>query len=251
MSYDEQHHISRVIKLPNFTDESPTTWLKLAEAHLTANNVADVQLKILSIISALPPDFREETLQYLEPGVANAYNELTQAIKNYNRPSEINRIRQLMNAAPIGDRKPTQYLRHLRSLVEKPEDYLQILRRHLEDRIDQNIAQTLLACKLENIDDYARRADDLYDRFIKTPQHQINQASLSRASNQSISEILPDPKSNFSSAQSSVVDNTMKPLSTSTYRRPTQTNEIAKLNDQINAMNVERQESKLFQRQTF
>ena len=41
---DEENHnqITRVITLPNFTDESPTTWLKLAEAHLRANNVATV-----------------------------------------------------------------------------------------------------------------------------------------------------------------------------------------------------------------
>ena len=69
-------------------------------------------------------------------------------------------------------------------MVDKPEDYVQIFCRHLEDRIDQNIAQTLLAFKHVNIDDYAKGADDLYDRFIRTPQHQINQASLSRASNQ-------------------------------------------------------------------
>ena len=78
MPEQENHNqITRVITLPNFTDESPTTWLKLAEAHLRANNVATDELKILSIISALPPDLREETQHYLEPNVADTYDDPT------------------------------------------------------------------------------------------------------------------------------------------------------------------------------
>ena len=244
----EDENPSKVLRLPEFTDESPTTWLTLAEAHLTANNVDNQRMKILSLISALPVILRDEVLTYLNSEAPDAYTELKNKIKNYNRPSEVTRIRQLMNAAPIGDRTPTQYLRHLRSLVDRPNDYLQILRRHIEDRIDQNISQILVGFNIVDIDEYAKRADELYDRFIKTPLNPICNSSLLGTPNASISMIMPDANKSFISSKSTVVDSTMTPQSFSTPRQPIQANEIAKLNDQINAMNIEKQESRLFQR---
>jgi hypothetical protein len=102
-------------------------------------------------------------------------------------------IRQLLTAEEMADRKPLQFLRHLRSLtLDMPDDFLHTI---WSSRLPQNIQAILASQPDSSLDSAARCADCVsevtpqpalitqQDRFHTTPSHNARSSSANRRSN--------------------------------------------------------------------
>lgn len=106
------------VRLPNFWVNSPYTWFVQAEAQFVLHNVRSDRLRYHLIISALPQDMVETVIDVLQnPPDTNKYENLKQTLINRNSISEDVRLERLISDEQMGDRKPSDFYRHLKLLA--------------------------------------------------------------------------------------------------------------------------------------
>ncbi|XP_054277151.1 uncharacterized protein LOC128996042 [Macrosteles quadrilineatus] len=115
----EDHHIHRVsIKLPPFWKEKPRLWFAQVEAQFTLAHITSETTKYSYVISHLDERYANEVEDLIiDPPVETPYSTLKSEIIRRLSLSEEQRIRQLLMEEELGDKTPSQFLRHLRSLV--------------------------------------------------------------------------------------------------------------------------------------
>jgi hypothetical protein len=119
--------VSRVtVRLPPFWAKRPAVWFAQAEAQFFLAGVSSETMKFFHVISQLDHRYVPEVEDIItSPPERDPYtterNELVQRLS----PSREQRIRQLLTVEEMGDRKSSQFLRHLRGLApDVPEDFL-------------------------------------------------------------------------------------------------------------------------------
>ena len=106
------------MKLLAYWLDKPTFWFAQAEAQFALANVNTDLTKYYHVISQL--DIRAATeLEdiFSNPPAELPYTNLRQKLIERLSSSEEQRVRQLLHDEELGDRKPSQFLRHLKLLV--------------------------------------------------------------------------------------------------------------------------------------
>ncbi|CAI9728827.1 Hypothetical predicted protein [Octopus vulgaris] len=110
--------------LPIFTGDA-TLWFAQLEAYFCAHSVSsEQQLQILC--SCMPPQLAT-TARYLitDPSPDATYASVKLEVEKRNTRSEESRFNELMADEELGDRTPSEFLRHLRELSDiEPSDQL-------------------------------------------------------------------------------------------------------------------------------
>jgi hypothetical protein len=106
------------VKLPAFSVEDPEVFFALAEVSFQAAGVTGDLTKFLHVVAALDSDTRQKVRDVLlNLPAADKYATLKNALVNRLVASQAQKTRQLLEMEAPGDRKPTEYLRHLKSLA--------------------------------------------------------------------------------------------------------------------------------------
>jgi hypothetical protein len=132
-------------------------WFDQAEAQFFFAGVNSEKTKFFHVITQLDHRYAAEVEDiFISPPERDSYTTLRTELVRLLSPSREQRIRQLPTFE-MGDRKPSQFLRHLRGLVpDVPEDFLYTI---WSSRLTRNI-QTILAGQQEcSLDAAARCAD--------------------------------------------------------------------------------------------
>jgi hypothetical protein len=113
------------VRVPPFWSNEPALWFSQLESQLALANVTADTTKFHYVVSNL--DFRNaqvvrDILQ--TPPRSDKYEALKTALISRLSSSEEQRIQQLLQREDLGDRKPSEFLRHLRSLATVPENLL-------------------------------------------------------------------------------------------------------------------------------
>lgn len=112
--------VSRVaIKLPSFWRDRPALWFAQAEAQFDIAGITADSTKFNYIISQLDEKVVVEVEDIISnpPAPEQKYSKLKYELIHRLSMSEGQRVRQLINEEDLGDRRPSQFLRHLRSLA--------------------------------------------------------------------------------------------------------------------------------------
>ena len=114
------------------------------------------------VVAALPQTVVEEVLDLLQtPPEAKQYDALKEAILQRTSVSESERLRMLWRTAELGDRKPSQLLRHMRSLAgSTPVDDKLLLELWFE-RLPDSIKAILAPSRELPLDKIAEMADGI------------------------------------------------------------------------------------------
>jgi hypothetical protein len=130
--------ISRVaVQLPPFWVERPAVWFAQAEAQFTMAGISSEQTKFYYVILQLDHRYATEVEDIvISPPERVPYTKLKTELVRRLSPSKKHRIRNDM-----GDRKPSQFLRHLRSLV--PDMPGNLLRSIWSSRLPSHIRAVL------------------------------------------------------------------------------------------------------------
>jgi hypothetical protein len=149
------------IRLPPFWAERPAVWFAQVEAQFSLAGISNEKTKLHYVIPQLDHQFAAEVEDIItSPPQKDPYTKLKTELVNRLSPSREQRIHQFLKLE-MGDRKPSQFLRHLRSLV--PDVPVAFLRSIWSSRLPLNI-QAILADQPEGeLDAAARCADRLIE----------------------------------------------------------------------------------------
>jgi hypothetical protein len=122
--------IARVaVRFPSFCSERPASWFTQAEAQFHPAGISNKLTKFYHVISQLDEKYVAEAEDIINsPPRQDSYTTLKTELVNRLCPWKDQRTRQLFTLEKTGARKPSQFLRHLRSLApDIPDNYLCIL----------------------------------------------------------------------------------------------------------------------------
>lgn len=167
------------VRLPPFWPEEPELWFAQVEGQFKISGITGDATKFYYVVGQLDSEFSKEIKDIIiNPPVDNKFIKLkTELIKRLTTSKE-KKIKQLLMHEELGDRKPSQFLRHLKSLAgaNVPDDFLRTI---WVSRLSHGI-QTVLAGQPSStcIDDLADLADRVHE--LATPV--VASASQSQAS---------------------------------------------------------------------
>lgn len=152
------------IKVPPFSPEDPELWFALIEGQFDSHDVTDDGTKFTHVTNNLDIQYAKAVKDIIvNPPAQNRYGKIkTELIKRLSASHE-KKVKQLLTHEELGDRKPSQFLRHLQDLAgpSVPEDFVRSI---WCNRLPNNI-QTVLASQpthsLEQLADLADRIQEL------------------------------------------------------------------------------------------
>ena len=147
------------MKLPAFRLDKPTIWFAQDEAQFSLADITTELTKYYHVISQLDVQAAAEVEDIINnPPAHQPYTHLRQRLIERLSSSEEHRVRQLLHDEELGDRKPSQFLRHLKSLAGPTVVQPNLLRHVWLRRLPAQV-QTVLATRpelsLEQISDLA------------------------------------------------------------------------------------------------
>ncbi|XP_070164545.1 uncharacterized protein [Polyergus mexicanus] len=156
------------IKIPPFWNEEPELWFAQLEGQFILSGITQDTTKYSYVLSQLESrQIREVKDIITHPPEANKYEVIKRALVQRLSVSQEQRIRQLLELEEIGDRKPSQFLRHLRTLAADnvPDSLLRTL---WLGRLPHQ-TQMILATRTEDcLNDVAEQADRIHEMTSRT-----------------------------------------------------------------------------------
>lgn len=168
---ESQPEILRVgVKVPPFWPEEPALWFAQVESQFVLSRITTDDTKFCYLVAQLDHQYAVEVKDVItNPPVTDKYLKLkTELIKRLSASKE-ERVKQLLMHEELGDRKPSQFLRHLESLAGPavPKDFLSTI---WSSRLPHNI-QTVVASQSDlPLDKMAELADKVHEIAPSTPQ---------------------------------------------------------------------------------
>jgi hypothetical protein len=156
------HRVS--VKLPPFWAERPGLWFSQAESQFAISGITSEDAKFHYIVAQLDTRYAAEVEDVItSPPVVGKYQTLKAKLIQRLSISEEQRVRKLISDEDLGDRKPSQFLRHLRTLAGSSPLQEKLLRQLWVRRLPQQV-QVILTTQLDlPLDKLA----DLADRILE------------------------------------------------------------------------------------
>lgn len=158
------------VRVPPFWPEEPAVWFAQIEGQFTIANISSDQTKFYYVVGQLEPQYAAEVKDViLNPPESGRYEKLkTELIKRLSASQE-RKLQQLLTHEELGDRKPSQFMRHLQNLggPTVPEH---LIRQIWSNRLPTHI-QTIIASQADStLQTIAELADKIND--ISSPTQQ-------------------------------------------------------------------------------
>lgn len=181
-----------VVKLQPFWPNSPATWFISAEAQFTLSRITSDVSKYNYVVASLPQDVAESIMDVLqEPPVINLYAHLKKILIERHSLSIEKRIKKLISDEHMGDKKPSEFYRQLKSLAVGDsgttvgEDL--VLKLWL-NRLPQVINIALIPHKSDSVDKLLNVADQVHEAMlnvsaIEGTSARVNQNPFSNSRN--------------------------------------------------------------------
>lgn len=159
-----EQFINRVsIRPPPFSKERPALWFSSLEAQFHINSITSEITKFHFAVAHLDIECTKEVEDIItQPPKEEPYSKLKHAIISRFSDSYEEKIRRLLENEPLGDRKPTSFLRHLKSLAGTtfPEQALKTI---WINRFPPNVQFVLASRKEKCLEDLSELADQLME----------------------------------------------------------------------------------------
>lgn len=161
---EEGSRVSKItIRVPPFWPDDPELWFAQLEGQFALCNITKDETKYAHVLSRIEPKQAREIRDVItQPPSAGKYEAIKKALIQRLTDSQEQRIRQLLEHEELGDRKPSQFLRHLNALAGTTVSG-ELLRTLWLGRLPTQM-QAILATRTEDdLDDVAEQADRIYE----------------------------------------------------------------------------------------
>lgn len=158
------------VRVPPFYPQRPALWFAQLESQFVLANVTTDSTKYHYALSQLDPTYAAEVEDVISDTTSpNKYERLkTELIKRLSASRE-RKVKQLLTHEELGDRKPSQFLRHLKQLAgpDIPEEFMRTI---WTSRLPSS-TQSIIASQVKTpLDELAELADKIHDVVAPSPQ---------------------------------------------------------------------------------
>ncbi|KAL4703202.1 hypothetical protein ACJJTC_004878 [Scirpophaga incertulas] len=166
----DQAFINRVsIRTPPFCKDRLSLWFSSLKAQFHINGITQEVTKYHFAISHLDMEcIREVEDIIIQPPQTEPYSKLKNAIISRFSESYEEKVWCLLESEPIGDRKPSSFLRYFRSLAG-PSFPEQLLKTIWLNRLPRHVQLFLASRKKQTLEDLWDLADQLMEITFHTP----------------------------------------------------------------------------------
>ncbi|XP_064472586.1 uncharacterized protein LOC135387161 [Ornithodoros turicata] len=127
-------NVNRVaVRLPPFWPANPTIWFVQVECQFQLAGITTQATKYQHVVSVLPPEVASDVTDILcAPSGPTSYDTLKAAIIQRTMASHRKRFQQLLSVEDLGDRRPSQFLRHMQTLLgDRAQTFVEALLKEL------------------------------------------------------------------------------------------------------------------------
>ena len=186
------------IKIPPFWPADPQVWFIQVEAQFAARGITAQQTKYHHIVASLSPEIATEIRDLLlHTPEDHPYDVLKQKLIERTVESEQRRLKQLLTAEELGDRKPTHLLRRMQQLLGERAGAMDgaILKELFMQRLPTNVRMVLAsASERAPLEELATMADKIIEvatptiATVSTTSRATSEVEQLRAENASLRE---------------------------------------------------------------
>lgn len=149
------------IRVPPFWPKEPALWFAQVEAQFALAKITRDETKFHYVIANLEAGHAAEVRDIIvAPPAEGKYERIKNELVSRSSISAEQRIRRLLEGEELGDRKPSQFLRHLRRLAENSVND-EVLRALWIDRLPVNTQAILATQDNATLDSAAALADKI------------------------------------------------------------------------------------------
>lgn len=174
------------IRAPPLLPNQPATWFNQVEAEFFINGITDDATKFYFVLARLDPKYVVEVQDIFDnPPATDKYATVRRELLLRISASHTQRIRQLLEQEELGDRTPSQLLRHMRTLAGNSvtEDFLRTLWASRLPELTRAIVTSqpdLELNKLAGIADQFLEGSKPSTQVAAISQDQVNEALVKR-----------------------------------------------------------------------
>lgn len=164
------------LRIPEFLPEDPEVWICQLEAIFQNAGITSQSAKYTQLVAAIPRSLISDVRDLiLHPPKQNPYSTLKNALLTRASDSEEKRIKQLLHSAELGDRKPSQLLRHMQQIAGNLPLDCTLLKQLWLQRLPDTVRAILsvLADKT-SLEDLAATADKAFESFPQSSAYAIS-----------------------------------------------------------------------------
>lgn len=164
------------LKLPEFWPSDPELWFAQAEALFAAQNITQEKTKFGHVVRVLPAQYASEVRDIILQPPEAPYTALKTQLQHRVCPSKRQRLQQLLHVEDLGDRKPSQLLRHMLklrggTLTDAAND--EIFRELFLQKLPLTARTALAVHKDASLSELANMADNMVE--VQGPQAPVYQ----------------------------------------------------------------------------
>ncbi len=149
------------LKLPEFWQANPTGWFRTVEAQFTLRGITVDETKFHYVVASLGSSTSAELEGFLNnPPAADKYTAMKKELLKIYELSPQAKKRLLMNLPDLGDRKPTELLRYMKTLHQAAKDDVLFMVIFMS-KLPASVRPILAAMDCDDIDVLAARADEV------------------------------------------------------------------------------------------
>ena len=153
------------IKLPPYWPSDPALWFSQVEAQFTTRGITAERTKYAHVVGSLQHEVAQEVRGLLiNPPSEAPYTKLKTELVKRTSASQKKRLKQLLHAEELGNRKPTQFYRRMQQLLGDIQLEPSIMKQLFLQRLPSN-AQLILASTADEMDTaiLAKMADKIVE----------------------------------------------------------------------------------------
>lgn len=171
---ETEQNVFRIgVKVPPFWPDEPSLWFAQLEGQFVLAGITSDTTKFYHVISNLEYKYVAEVKDVVtNPPAENKFQKLKTELIARLSTSQEQRVRQLLAHEELGDRRPSQFLRHLRNLAgtKMPDE---ILRSLWANRLPSHIQAIIATQTAANLDDVAQLADKINEVSLQPQVHHV------------------------------------------------------------------------------
>ena len=151
------------VRIPPFYSEKPALWFSQMEAQFVLANIKSDETKFYYITGNLDPQYAAEVEDVITyPPATGKYEKLKGELIKRLSASREKKVKQLLMHEELGDRKPSQFYRHLHNLAGPgvPEEFLRTI---WTSRLPASTQAIIASQTKQDIAELAELADRIHD----------------------------------------------------------------------------------------
>lgn len=173
---DADYCDNSVNKLPRYGVSNPRIWFRQLEAYFELRNMRAQRKMFLFVITQLPTEIACEVSDLIDDiPTETPYAKLKAALLKRTSASDEARLQQLLSGVQLGDRTPSQLLRHMNSLKGDSQVADAFLRQLWSKCLPTNTVAILSIQENDvPLNKLAEIADKIHECYGRTPVSQIS-----------------------------------------------------------------------------